>query len=142
MQGNDQRTSVGIRLRWSALATLIWVRLGLWVLRFSRLRRTVAAMAASPQRTAVEKRPTAEAICRAVMSAGRFVPRATCLTQALAAWVLLGRHGHVCRLCIGVAKDASGARAHAWLEDSHGTILIGHADVTKLTRLEPIGAIV
>lgn len=140
MQGPEQSSSVGLRLRMSALATVIGMRLGLWVLRFSRLRQLVAALAVPPRRMPVGKKPTAVAICRAVMSASRFVPRATCLSQALAAWVLLGRNGFVCRLCIGVAKDSAGARAHAWLEDGQGTILIGHADVTALTRLEPIGS--
>ena len=58
----------------------------------------------------------------------RFVPGATCLTQALAMrWMLLRRR-IACQLRIGVAKDADGAfKAHAWLETRSQRVLIGGA---------------
>ena len=58
----------------------------------------------------------AERIAWAVAAAGRGIPRATCLVQALAAQVLLARHGHVAQLRIGVARATEGIAAHAWLE--------------------------
>jgi hypothetical protein len=61
----------------------------------------------------------------AVMRAARLVPQATCLTQALAMQVLLGRRGYSSRLCLGVAKRASAKfEAHAWIECA-GRVVIG-----------------
>ena len=41
----------------------------------------------------------------AVRAAGRRVPMASCLTQALALQFLLGRSGHFSEVLIGVRKD-------------------------------------
>ena len=60
--------------------------------------------------------------------ASRYVPRATCLVQALATQILLGRHGHAGQVHIGVALDEKlGFRAHAWVE-SQGEVLIGGSE--------------
>ena len=57
------------------------------------------------------------------------VPRATCLTQALAAQVLLARLGERSVLRIGVARDERlGVRGHAWLEH-RGRVVIGGASL-------------
>jgi hypothetical protein len=64
-------------------------------------------------------------IAWAVSLAGRYVPRATCLTQALAMQILLKREGIAVQLHLGVAKDEQGrVTAHAWLEQD-GRVLIG-----------------
>lgn len=65
-----------------------------------------------------------ERIVSAVRRCSRVVPRATCLTQALAARKLLEKEGHAADLKIGVAKDGSILRAHAWLE-LDGRIILG-----------------
>ena len=68
------------------------------------------------------------ALVRAVRLAARYVPRATCLVQALATQILLGWHGHRGQLHIGVALDAKqGFRAHAWVE-SGWEVLVGGAE--------------
>ncbi len=61
-----------------------------------------------------------------VSAAGRRIPKATCLTQALAARILLNRYGHPNQLCIGVRIEEEGKfSAHAWLEAEEGRVLIG-----------------
>jgi len=58
---------------------------------------------------------------------------ATCLTQALAAQVLMQRRGYPARLCMGVRKSNAGVfQAHAWL-DWQGQIVIGGSDVALFT---------
>jgi hypothetical protein len=52
------------------------------------------------------------------------VPRATCLTQALAAQVLLMRAGIESRIVLGV-RNENDFQAHAWVE-SQGSILLGN----------------
>lgn len=62
----------------------------------------------------------------AVRAAARHIPRATCLTQALAMQRLLAFAGRSADLQIGVAKDArSGFEAHAWVE-CEGDIVVGN----------------
>lgn len=79
--------------------------------------------------------PTVEDITWAVRRVSRSVPGATCLTQALAAQLLLSRRGHASRLRIGVTRPADERlRAHAWLERD-GVILIGGAGVAAYTPL-------
>jgi transglutaminase superfamily protein len=79
-----------------------------------------------------------EELTWAVAAASRRVPRATCLTQALALQALLGREGYESDLHIGVAKAPDGAfEAHAWLA-SGGRVLIG-GGVERFTPLVSIG---
>ena len=88
------------------------VRVGLSLLPFGTLQRILALLACGHARDPMP----AERIAWAVAAAGRGIPRATCLVQALAAQVLLARHGHVAQLRIGVARATEGIAAHAWLE--------------------------
>ena len=62
------------------------------------------------------------------------MPRATCLTQALALRSLLAADGRPSALRLGVARERRGFEAHAWLE-SEGRILIGGGDVQRYTPL-------
>jgi len=105
-----------------AAPVMIAVRLWLWIvpLRYwnQRLKRMMsAAPDAQPNAHHVE-------IAWAVERIGR-VPHMTCLVQAIAGYVLLRRSGLFTRLCIGVRRDADQFRAHAWLIDSRGDVIIG-----------------
>ena len=74
-----------------------------------------------------------EELVWAVAAASRRIPRATCLTQALALQRLLASEGRAAELKIGVAKDGSRLEAHAWLE-ADGKTLIG-GDTSAFTPL-------
>src|SRR6185503_6906967 len=85
---------------------LLWVaRLGLWLLPLPALRRLVAKF--RPTEPIVRDRDSAniKQIVWAVAVASRYVPAATCLTQALAGRILLAQHGEPALLQIGVAKN-------------------------------------
>jgi hypothetical protein len=74
-----------------------------------------------------------------VASAARFVPRATCLTQAIAAHWLLRQGGFPAVLYLGVLRGPGAVfRAHAWVE-SDGRVLIGGGAGKDFTRLARIG---
>lgn len=78
-----------------------------------------------------------EKITAAVERAAFHVPAATCLTRALAAQVLLGRHGYACALRLGVTRDPANAlKAHAWLE-YRGAIILG-GDVPGMGNFTPL----
>lgn len=111
------------------------IRLGLWLLPFRSVRRRVAST-----RHRVGPAAPAEADRRigwAVTSAARYVPAATCLTQALAAKVLLNDAGRGARLTIGVERDAGSLRAHAWVEGDDG-VIVGDHDLERFTVLPSI----
>lgn len=68
---------------------------------------------------------------RGVWAIRRALPltlRASCLTQALAGWVLLTRHGVTSRVRIGVSShEQHGFKAHAWLE-VEGEVVLGNME--------------
>ena len=113
------------------------IRLGLSTLPFATLRKMLARLAAAGSRT--EDQPggaAGEPTVWAVETVSRQFPAiGTCLTQALAAQVLLARRGHQSNLGIGVTRTSSGKFvAHAWLE-TDGVILIGGAGQTNYTPM-------
>jgi hypothetical protein len=120
-----------------AVGVLALVRLGLWFLPFKRIGALTA-------KTTPRRRPGASVmpadVSRAIQCGARIVPGASCLTQALAAEVLMRRRGHACALRIGVARDDGGSlRAHAWLE-SNGVAVVGGglSDYTLLPEFESL----
>jgi hypothetical protein len=111
------------------------IRLGLWLLPFRSVRRRVA----STRHRVGPATPagTDQRIEWAVTSAARYVPAATCLTQALAAKVLLNGAGRPARLTIGVERHGDSVRAHAWVEGDGG-VMIGDHDLERFTVLPSI----
>jgi hypothetical protein len=117
-----------------ALPVVAVVRTALWVLPFGTLRSAIERLVRS--RSPKEASPDAsDRIAWSVGSAARVVPRATCLTQALAGELLLRRAGYPAEVRIGVAKSSTGKlEAHAWVE-SDGRIVIGDHDLHRFTTL-------
>jgi hypothetical protein len=117
---------------------VLLVRLSLWILPFKLLHRIVARLT----RRTVERPPSRtvapERITWAVAAAARRIPRATCLTQALAATLLLAWRGHDATLRLGVAKKEDGSlHAHAWLECG-GVILLGEPEEGAFIPMPPL----
>jgi Transglutaminase-like superfamily len=106
------------------------VRVGLWVLPFRIVQRfTFKARKKSHSPYSVEQ------VIWAVRATSRYVPRATCLTQAMAAQTLLLRAGYNPKVKIGVAKNHNKLfEAHAWLVLGD-QVLIGGTEVGRYTAL-------
>ncbi len=119
--------------------TVLVVRIGLSRREFSTTReQLLAGLVAGAERDD----STARRIFRGVRLVSRFVPGATCLTQALAAQVLLARHSMDSDIVLGVRHDARGRlRAHAWLYYG-GRIALGGppAAASGFARLGSFGA--
>lgn len=113
---------------------LVWsARLGLWLLPFARMQAWAARAPARPAPGA----PGVARLAWAITTASRYVPRATCLTQALAGQALLARYGHAAQLRLGVAKtERDGLEAHAWLVIGAQVVIGGH----ELERYAPLPA--
>lgn len=127
-------------LLFRALTAVISMRLFLWVLPFRVVHRLVRRRLAGFQWSSEEAAgESADRVVWAVTAASRIVPRATCLTQALAGQVLLARRGYQSRLRIGVARGGgSDFRAHAWLE-YQDEVVIGGGNLDEFTPLPDVG---
>lgn len=115
-----------------ALAIVVAFRLGLWLLPFQKLRALVSKMGQRPIGSHNSSSLSIDRITWAVRAVSQYVPRATCLTQALAGQVLLARRGYPTRLRIGVTrKPPEGLEAHAWVE-CDGRIVLGDHEFLAL----------
>ncbi|HEY1628861.1 MAG TPA: lasso peptide biosynthesis B2 protein [Tepidisphaeraceae bacterium] len=104
-----------------ALLLVIAFRLGLWTLPYHSLQHIADRVAA--RRAAALDEP--QRIGRNITAMSRYVPGASCLTQALAAQVLLQRDGFTPKMRIGVARGELGEfKAHAWIE-CNDQIIVG-----------------
>ena len=128
----------GRRLRLESVILLWVVRLALWLLPFRVVRRLVGLVSPT-EPTGTTPTASVDKIARALRTAPRVVPSATCLTRALAAQVMLSRRGHCSELRFGVAKDEEGNfQAHAWVE-CRGRVVTGdHGALDGFTPLPPL----
>jgi hypothetical protein len=118
-----------------AVTLLVVVRLGLWLFPFRTLQRLLATLINTHADFAENTEFGTVRRIWAVRAAIHYVPQATCLTQALAAQVLLGLGGIPACVRIGVAKRKEGKlEAHAWLESS-GKVLLGGSDAGQYVPL-------
>jgi hypothetical protein len=118
-----------------ALAVVLFVRLCLRLLPVRAWGRATARHRRVRRPAMRDTQTAAQDVVWAVRSVSRVVPGATCLTQALAAQVLLSRRGCMSRVRIGVARGpAGGLLAHAWLE-SDGVVVLGGPHVESYTPL-------
>jgi len=121
-------TSGERRLLLRAFFVLGVARVVVWLLPLAAARRMVTRTAGTTEHAPVER------FVWAVRVASRYLPRTTCLTQALAAQALLASAGHESSIEIGVANDGQGLEAHAWLT-CRNQIVIGGPEVTRYARL-------
>lgn len=115
---------------WVLLAT---TRLGLSLLPFTTLRKVLTVI--SPLIARGGKALSEDLLVWAVGAASRYVPRATCLIQALAIQLVLRQSGRQASLHIGVnGSDNGRLNAHAWVE-SQGRVIIGGSDFGRFNFL-------
>lgn len=103
------------------------------LLPYSVVRR-LAARLARPPRPHPRPEPPAARIAWAVAAAARRLPGGSrCLAQALAAHVLLRRHGHASGVRLGVVRvGPRRLEAHAWVE-LDGAPLLGGSGAARYT---------
>ena len=111
---------------------LAWdIRLGLWLFPLLVLRQLLVRRASCSNTSPREQRLCVHRVGWAVELACRYVPAATCLTQALVTRTLLARCGCHAIVRIGVARSETGElQAHAWVEVD-GSIVIGGSESQK-----------
>jgi hypothetical protein len=122
-------------LLFAALPIVVAIRVALWIVPSAVTLRFVSRLHSSTREHRRKLPAQVSSVVWAVVTASKAVPRATCLTQAIAAKLLLLSCGDDAQLCLGVAQLPGGTlRAHAWLErDSHA--ILGGSGIQSLARL-------
>jgi hypothetical protein len=111
---------------------VLYVRIGLWVLPYNALRSSLLRR----PKTSYGQYPSSRIIW-AVSAVSRYVPKASCLTRAIAAETLLRINGYPAAVHIGVARSETDAfEAHAWVE-CQGRIVLGGLGIERFTPLRP-----
>lgn len=109
------------------------IRIGMELFPFSTLKKLLQRLRSLLG--GLKKDVAEEKFVWSVEVVSRYIPKATCLAQALTTQFLLQQAGHPACLHIGVVEDEEGGiKAHAWVE-SRGRILIGGFDINKYTHL-------
>ncbi len=117
-----------------ALFLLGSIRIGMWLFPFRFVKRSLNIFF-RPSSPINSEQDSPARVAWAVKVVSRYVPRATCLAQALTVQALLAREGIHSDLTIGVARgETSELEAHAWLE-IEGQIIIGGPHPKPYTRL-------
>ena len=119
----------GISMLGRAFLALLRIRIALWVRPWNRLTAP-AARAITVEST----RPGVDRLEWAVLAASRFVPRATCLTRALALHRLLLQYGYRSSVQVGARRADGCFVAHAWVEHGTDSLLSNASDVTQYVR--------
>lgn len=120
-----------------AALLLAIIKLGLGLLPFQTLQRLVARIALFKPNW-LRQLSVAEVV-RAVNRCSRYMPGgAKCLARALTTQTILMQSGCFVELCIGVAKNQSGAlEAHAWIEHNNQVIMGKLSDLDRYIPLSP-----
>jgi hypothetical protein len=111
---------------------LFRIRLMLWLLPYRRWRQTAARMIHIKSERQLE-RPQVNQITRAVKVTSRYVPQASCLTQALAAQTLLAKAGQRSQLRVGVTHKDGKVEAHAWVQVDGRVVIGGRESVARFS---------
>jgi hypothetical protein len=112
-------TSITAREAWllsQAVFYTVATRLALWTVPSAHLLRFVRRRVDRIPADGGAGEPTGHTVAWSVRAASRRIPRASCLTQALAVQLLLARYGYSSKLQIGVARKDGHFVAHAWVE--------------------------
>jgi hypothetical protein len=100
-----------------AYGLILVIRIGLWLFPFALIGRWLRLEGTSKSGTKETDWVAIGRVVKSVRVCSRYVPCATCLTQALSVRALLLLAGQDSHLKIGVEKDVNERfRAHAWIE--------------------------
>ena len=125
-----QLSNADRRLLAESALLVLYIRTALWTLPYNTLKTRLR----NRFKPASHYYPCSR-IVWAVSAVSKYVPKASCLTQALAAETLLHRHGYPAVIHIGVAKrNTETLEAHAWVE-SEGRIILGGSGLAGFTPL-------
>lgn len=109
-----------------AIEALFWViviRLMVWIFPFKFVQKSVQKIAnyfLSSDNVHIVSISSLRVI---IVVVSRYVPRATCLVQAMAGYILFSKYGYTTSIKIGVLDQNGEFEAHAWLENGNSVVL-------------------
>jgi hypothetical protein len=128
-----QLAPVERRLLFSALGSMIAVRLGLWLMPLQRILAYLKRLQLQTSEFSKNSEVSTKQIAWAIRTVGRYLPGGgNCLVQALTGQFMLARRGYASQLQIGAAREEGEFKAHAWVE-CEGQVVIGAAGVSQYT---------
>jgi len=119
-----------------AIESLFWVtvvRFMLWIFPFPYVQKRVQKIAS--YLSADDLKVPMKRIRLMIVIVSRYVPRATCLVQALAGYILFSKYGYNTLIKIGVLNEEGVFEAHAWLEHD-GSVVLGESEKDYKTILD------
>jgi hypothetical protein len=120
-----------------SMLILTSVTLGLRALPWLKLQSLLLKLANWHARSA-RRRVSLRSISRSIRAASHYIPKATCLPQALTAQYLLIWNSYPADFQIGVAKAANGKlEAHAWVISKDQMVIGNVRDSGRFVRLSP-----
>ncbi len=108
-----------------AIEVVFWViliRLMVWIFPFKFVQKRVQKIASylsSYNASSVSM----SRLRVMIVIVSKYVPRATCLVQALAGYILFSKYGYITSIKIGVLNENGEFEAHAWLENDNRVVL-------------------
>lgn len=125
LSGDEQRILL------KTLFLMVKIRLMLWLMSFPRIQRSFKYI----KPTATDKAAVTNLIW-SVKVVSHYVPRSTCLTNALTGYSLFSLYGYPSQVKIGVGKSSEGEfEAHAWLE-YNDEVVIGESEKEYVPLLD------
>lgn len=118
--------------------SLLWAfRICLWILPFRWVNQKFGNNTGHHRNDRAEWAKVIE-IAETIRACSKYVPAATCLTQAFAARSVLRHYGQHSEITIGVNNQAeAGFKAHAWIS-LYGKVIVGdHRDRERYVVLRP-----
>lgn len=119
-----------------AIESLFWlsmVRIMIWGFSFFSVQKKVQKIASRYNYNG--KNVPMSRICLMIVIAARYVPKATCLVQALAGHILFSKYGYKTSIKIGVFNEEGEFEAHAWLEHNN-IVVLGKSEKNFKTILD------
>ena len=118
------------------LFSVLLIRLGLWILPYRLLTKWLDSLGSSVNVSEKNDWKLIKEVSHTVKSCAKYVPFASCLTQALATQTLLKVFGQGSTLKFGVDKDQNEKLiAHAWIEIDGKIIIGGSPELNRYTVL-------
>lgn len=124
--------------KWVAIDSFFWVitmRLMIWILPFHSLQKRVQKIVSNYSYSKSNSLISMKLIKIMIIVASRYVPRATCLVQAMAGYILFSKYGYTTSIKIGVLAEEGEFEAHAWLEKEN-CVVLGESEKDFRTILE------
>ena len=101
---------------------LIIIRIMIWIFPFHFVQKKVQKIAGHTNPN-VNSSVSMSKMSVMILVSARYVPRVTCLVQALAGFILFSKYGYMTSIKIGVLTENGEFEAHAWLEHDDKVVL-------------------